>query len=74
MSSSSLWRAVAIYELSLSFPELTGYTHVGVGHLSVILGMPPTHRIELLRAAEYHRWTRRKLQAIAKESVPRGLK
>lgn len=67
MSSSSLWRAVAIYELSLSFPELTRYRHVGVGHLSVILGVPPAHRIELLRVTEHQRWTRRKLQVVARE-------
>ncbi len=67
MSTSSLWRAVAIYELSLRFPELTQYAHVGVGHISVVLGLPPADQFRLLRQAEAERWTRRKLQKVSTE-------
>jgi hypothetical protein len=64
MSSSSLWRAVAIYELSLRFPELAEYVHTGVGHISVVLGLPAADQFRLLRQTETERWTRRKLQKI----------
>ena len=67
MSTSSLWRAVAIYELSLRFPELPHYAHVGVGHISVVLGLPTAEQFRLLRVAESQRWTRRKLQKVATE-------
>ncbi len=65
MSVSSLWRAVAVYELSLRFPELVQYEHVGVGHISVVLGLPNADVFRLLRMAEGERWTKRKLQQIA---------
>lgn len=64
MSSSSLWRAVAIYELSLRFPELVEYAHTGVGHISVVLGLPAADQFRLLRQTEAERWTRRKLQKV----------
>lgn len=62
MSPSSLWRAVAIYELSRRFPELAQYTHTGVGHISVVLGLPEAEQFRLLRSTESDRWTRRRLQ------------
>jgi hypothetical protein len=62
MSPSSLWRAVAIYELSRRFPELCQYMHTGVGHISVVLGLPEADQYSLLRATESQRWTRRRLQ------------
>ncbi len=67
MSSSSLWRAVAIYELALRFPELCDYVHVGVGHVSVVLGLPSADQFRLLRSTEAERWTRRKLQKVVAE-------
>lgn len=67
MSSSSLWRAVAIYELSLRFPEIVEYAHTGVGHISVVLGLPAADQFRLLRQTEAERWTRRKLQKVATE-------
>jgi hypothetical protein len=62
MSPSSLWRAVAIYELSRRFPELAQYVHTGVGHISVVLGLPEVEQFRLLRTTESERWTRRRLQ------------
>lgn len=67
MSSSSLWRAVAIYELSLRFPEIVEYAHTGVGHISVVLGLPAADQFSLLRQTEAERWTRRKLQRVVTE-------
>lgn len=65
MSTSSLWRAVAIYELSLRFPEIVNYVHVGVGHISVVLGLPEVDQFRMLRETEANCWTRRKLQKVA---------
>ncbi len=65
MSTSSLWRAVAIYELSLRFPEIVHYVHVGVGHISVVLGLPEVDQFRMLRETEANCWTRRKLQKVA---------
>jgi hypothetical protein len=67
MSPSSLWRAVAIFELARRFPEITQYVHTGVGHISVVLGLPPVEQFRLLRQTEQERWTRRKLQKITTE-------
>jgi hypothetical protein len=67
MSPSSLWRAVAIFELGRRFPEIAQYVHTGVGHISVVLGLPPAEQFRLLRQTEAERWTRRKLQKITTE-------
>ncbi len=67
MSPSSLWRAVAVYELSRRFPEIGQYTHTGVGHVSVIFGLPAAEQFRLLRLTETQRWTRRYLQKVAGE-------
>lgn len=62
-AASSLWRAYRIYCLAQQFPELHAYTHIGVAHASVALGLPLPQRIEYLRAAEQLRWSRRYLEA-----------
>lgn len=67
MSPSSLWRAVAVYELSRRFPEIAQYTHTGVGHVSVVFGLPAAEQFRLLRLTEAQRWTRRYLQKVARE-------
>lgn len=67
MSPSSLWRAVAIFELSRRFPELQEYVHTGVGHISVILGLQASDQFKLLRQCETERWTRRHLQHVVAE-------
>ncbi len=67
MSPSSLWRAVAIFELSRRFPELESYVHTGVGHISVVLGLPASEQFKLLRQCETERWTRRHLQSVVAE-------
>lgn len=67
MSSSSLWRAVAVYELSQRFPEIVHYRHTGVGHVSVVFGLPAAEQFRLLRLTEAQRWTRRYLQQVAGE-------
>jgi hypothetical protein len=61
--ASSVWRAAAIYRLAERYPELYGYRHLGVGHLAVLLALRGPIQLELLRKAEYHRWSRRKLES-----------
>jgi hypothetical protein len=61
--ASSVWRAAAIYRLAERYPELYGYRHLGVGHLAVLLALRGPIQLELLRQAEGHRWSRRKLEA-----------
>lgn len=65
ISATTLCRCVAIYELSLRFPELRSFTHVGVGHVSVVLGFTPASQTKLLARAEAEHWSRGRLQAEA---------
>jgi hypothetical protein len=60
--ASTLWRALAIYQLSQRHPELADCHHVGVGHLSVLLGIPREHQLYFLRRAESSRWSRAQLE------------
>jgi hypothetical protein len=74
--ASSVWRAAAIYRLAERYPELHGYTHLGVGHLAVLLSLRGPVQLALLRKAERMRWSRRKLEAKVKritEDRARGL-
>jgi hypothetical protein len=74
--ASSVWRAAAIYRLAERYPELYGYTHLGVGHLAVLLSLRGPVQLALLRKAERMRWSRRKLEAKVKritEDKARGL-
>lgn len=59
---TTLWRALAIYRWSREVPEISQCRHIGLAHLSVLLGVPAAHRLSLLRVAEDERWSRRKLQ------------
>ena len=73
-SSTSLWRAVAAYELSLRMPELNDFRHVGIGHVSVVLGLPLEVQRALLRAAECSGWSRKMLrQQIGGARAQRGV-
>ncbi len=61
MPVSTLWRALAIYQLYVRFPELGSYRHLGVAHLSVILGVEDQYQLYFMRMAEIERWSRRRL-------------
>lgn len=64
---SSMWRAIAIFQLAQMHPELGRYRHLGVAHLSVLLGLKGPLRLGLLRKAEIECWSRRRLQLAARE-------
>ncbi len=61
MGVSTIWRALAIYRLSLKHPEIVHCRHLGVAHFSVILGVDEPYQLNLLRLAEHNRWSRRRL-------------
>lgn len=65
MSASNLWRAVAIYELSLRFPALVSAQHLGVCHVRAVLGLPAAEQERLLNRAEKERWALSRLEAQA---------
>jgi hypothetical protein len=62
-ATSSLWRAYSIFRLATQYPEVTQFTYLGVGHMSVALTLRDPLRIEVLREAEVNRWSRRHLEA-----------
>lgn len=57
MSATNLWRAVAIYELSLRIPTLTRSPRLGVSHARAVLGLPPSSQEKLIARAEAESWT-----------------
>lgn len=65
MSATSLWRAVAIFELSTRVPLVTQSKHLGVTHVHAVLGLPGREQEQLLGTAERERWTPAALRAQA---------
>lgn len=55
ISRANLWRAVAIYELSLRLPHLRESKHLGVTHVRAVLGLPSHAQERLLARAERER-------------------
>jgi len=62
MSSASLCRAVAIYELWQRMPELLECERIGVGHVSAVLCLKEDLQITLLKRAQDESWTKARLQ------------
>jgi hypothetical protein len=71
LSRASLWRAVALYELSLRVPRVKDSKHLGVSHLRAVLGLPARVQERLLTRAERQRWKVAELEAEA-TSTRRG--
>lgn len=65
MSTSSLWRAVATYELSLRMPLLRKSKHLSITHVRAVLGLPPRAQERLLERAERERLPASLLEAEA---------
>jgi len=59
---STLWRWLATYQLYRRFPEIAQYRHLGVAHVSIILGVQAACQLYFLRMAEIKRWSRRTLE------------
>jgi hypothetical protein len=57
-SGTTLWRSVAIYELTLRLPSLAKSKHLGVAHLRAVLDLPGELQEKLLRTAEKEKWPR----------------
>jgi hypothetical protein len=61
-SAATLWRAVAIFDLSQRFPGLLQMKHLGVAHMRAVLGLPADVQERLLRIAETERWTKDRIE------------
>jgi hypothetical protein len=60
MSAASLYRCVAIFELSQRLGS-TQWAHVSTSHVRVVLPLCPAEQLRLLEAAETNHWTVRRL-------------
>lgn len=73
MSASNLWRAVAIYELSLRVPALRRSPRLGVSHARAVLGLPPSSQASLIARADAESWTVTRLsEEAARRRTGRG--
>jgi hypothetical protein len=66
LSTSTLYRALALYELSQR-EGTAGLHQLGVSHLRAVLGLPPSSQSALLAAAARERWTVARLEREASE-------
>jgi hypothetical protein len=66
---STLCRALSVYLLWQRNPEIAGYEHVGVCHVSVVLALEGEQQLGLLRKAEAARWSRGQLQRAVRVHV-----
>ena len=57
MSAANLWRAVAIYEMSLRVPALRRSPRLGVAHARAVLGLPSRSQEQLITRAEAEGWS-----------------
>ena len=59
---TTIWRAVAVYELSLRLPHLVDAPGLGVSHLRAVIGLSLADQDALLTSAARERWTKRRLE------------
>lgn len=64
-SAGTLWRAVAMYELSLRLPHLFSLENIGVSHYRAVLHLPDATKECLLVAASTGRWTKAQMELAA---------
>lgn len=62
LSAANLWRAVAIYELSLRIPGVTRSKHLGISHVRTLLGLPEDVQHRLVTQAEAETWSVARLE------------
>jgi hypothetical protein len=67
VSSSGLYRAVALYELAQTLGGLGRWSSLGISHLRLVLGLPIIEQRRLLDAAVRNGWTVAELE---REAVP----
>jgi hypothetical protein len=72
VSSSGLYRAVALYELAQNLGGLERWSTLGISHLRLVLGLPSTEQRRLLDAAVGNGWTVAELEREAVAVRKRG--
>jgi hypothetical protein len=72
VSSSGLYRAVALYELAQNLGGLERWSALGISHLRLVLGLPIAEQRRLLDAAVIHAWTVAELEREATAVRKRG--
>jgi hypothetical protein len=72
VSSSGLYRAVALYELAQNLGGLERWSALGISHLRLVLGLPIAEQRRLLDAAVIHAWTVAELEREATTVRKRG--
>jgi len=73
VSAASLWRSVAIYEMSQRIPGVARLPHLGVSHLRAVIGIDPNEQRKLLQAASTNAWSVARLsQHVAEQRRGRG--
>jgi hypothetical protein len=74
VSSSGLYRAVALYELAQNLGGLERWSTLGTSHLRLVLGLPIPEQRRLLDAAAGNAWTVAELEREAVAVRKRGPK
>lgn len=72
VSSSGLYRAVALYELAQNLGGLERWSMLGISHLRLVLGLPISEQRRLLDAAVGNAWTVAELEREAVVARKRG--
>jgi hypothetical protein len=72
VSSSALYRAVALYELAQNLGGLARWSTLGISHLRLVLGLPMPEQRRLLDAAVRSAWTVAELEREAVATRKRG--
>lgn len=72
VSSSALYRAVALYELAQNLGGFARWSTLGISHLRLVLGLPIAEQRRLLDAAVAHGWTVAELEREAVAVRKRG--
>ncbi|HET9958784.1 MAG TPA: hypothetical protein VFQ61_30030 [Polyangiaceae bacterium] len=61
-SMTALWRATALYEMSLRLPQAFELENLGISHYRSVLGLPEELQLELLTLAASEAWTKSELE------------
>lgn len=63
MSAQALYRCAAIYEMCRDLAIAPDWEHVGMSHLSLMLGLPRSQQRRLIQQTERHHWSVERLRA-----------
>lgn len=72
MSAQALYRCAAIYEMCRDLKLKPKWAHLGMSHLSLLLGLADPQKRRLLREAETGRWSVERLRLATGELRGRG--